>query len=166
MFLRVLPNSAMRFLERFHQNGPRVPNRRCGVNFLDGFYCYATGFLAAFVSAHTISDNGETALALEFLVTHWLPVQVTILIILALATYIGKTGQLDSRTNPHQYRRPFLLFMQMTSLSFDRTTTFHPAEAGCKNSSRFQVGTKLLAGWLGPGEERTPAPTRDTGHPN
>src|SRR4051794_40880086 len=118
MFLRMLPNSAMSFLERLHQSGPGVANRRRGVDFFNCFNCYAAGFLSAFVSTHTIRDNGETPLELEFLVIRRLPVGVTILIILALAAYIRETRQLDSRTNLHHHLQPFLLFMQTYFRSF------------------------------------------------
>ena len=71
----------------------------CIFNRLDGD---AAGFLAAFISAHAVSDDGEPPLLLKLLVARRLPVGVAVFVVLALATHISESGQLDSGTNSHE----------------------------------------------------------------
>src|SRR5438552_15211865 len=87
--------------EYLQEKGSRVAGRVsvCIFNRLDGD---TTGFLAAFVSAHTVSDNGEAALLLELLVARRLPVGVAVFVVLALATPISESGQLDSGPTSHE----------------------------------------------------------------
>jgi len=87
--------------ESLQEKGSRVAGRVSVriFNHLDGD---TAGFLAAFVSAHTVSDDGEAALLLELLVARWLPVGVAVFVVLALSPDVSESGQFDSGTNLHE----------------------------------------------------------------
>ena len=56
----------------------------------------ATGFLTALVSAHTVGDDGESALAAKVVVGIGLPVEIGIFVIGALAADIGQARGFDA----------------------------------------------------------------------
>src|SRR5271157_2781941 len=66
-----------------------------------GFDRQTAGLLAAFIAAHAVGDDGETALAQELLVFFRLPVTKTVFVILALAANVGLCGDFESGANFH-----------------------------------------------------------------
>jgi hypothetical protein len=107
MLLGIVLNAGMRHRERIHQSGLRVIVETLIVNFANGLNGEAAGFLAAFVSTHTIGDDGKASLALKVLCAGGLPIEVGVLIIFALATHIAQASYFDSGFHVHAIDRQF-----------------------------------------------------------
>src|ERR1700733_1277147 len=105
MLLGVILNALVGSGERFHQSNLGII---AGVAFIDlsnGFHREAAGFLTALVASHAVGDYGEPAFALKFLISIRLPVEIGILVIFALAAYVGQAGHLDSGFHAHEFDR-------------------------------------------------------------
>src|SRR5262249_14003648 len=60
-----------------------------------GFHCEPASLLAAFVSAHAVSDYRQTSLALKLGFRVGLPIKKRVLIVLAQATHVGQSSELN-----------------------------------------------------------------------
>jgi hypothetical protein len=87
------------------QEGLWIIARSFGENFLDCLDSYTTRFLAAFVAAHAISHNGQSALAREFLVVGGFPISTLIFVVFSLAANVTHARQLNSRPYSHHTSR-------------------------------------------------------------
>jgi hypothetical protein len=83
-------------LEGMEQGILRISAERVVVDVAHGFDGEAAGLLSSFVSAHAVSNDGEAALAKEFLVGVGLPIEIGILVIASLAADVGQAGGFDS----------------------------------------------------------------------
>ena len=75
----------------------RVAREFIVVDAAHGFDGEAAGFLPAFISAHAIGDDGQTAFAQKVIVGVGLPVKKGVFVIGALAAYVGQAGGFDAR---------------------------------------------------------------------
>jgi len=106
------------------QSGLRIVAEGLVVDFANGFNRHAAGFLTAFVSAHSVGDDGEASLALEFGIASWLPIEVGVLIVFALAAHVTQARHLDSGFQIHAVNRHvFTASNQLPQTSHLRTAT-------------------------------------------
>jgi len=96
VFQGVTLNILVSGFEGGDQRTLRIAAKGIVVDVAHGLDGETTGFLPAFVPAHAVGDDGETALAEEVLVGVGLPVDVGILVIGALTTDVGETRRFDA----------------------------------------------------------------------
>ena len=97
----VLEDSLVRDLKSHGQRRLHIVVRSISKDFLDGFHRYAAGFLSAFVTAHTVGHNGQSAFAREFLITAGFPVRGLVFVIFSLAANVAEAGQVNSGPYSH-----------------------------------------------------------------
>jgi hypothetical protein len=83
-------------LEGGDQRSLRIAAKGIVVDVAHGLDGEATSFLPAFVTAHAVGDDGETALAEEVLVGVGLPIEIGILVIGALTADVGEARRFDA----------------------------------------------------------------------
>jgi hypothetical protein len=113
MLLGIVPNAVVGGGEGIDESDLSVVAEVILVHFSNRLHGEATGFLPAFVATHAVSDYGEATFALKFLISLRLPVEIGILVIFALAAYVGKAGYIHSGFHAHEFDR------QICSLSAD-----------------------------------------------
>ena len=96
MFQGVTLNAPMSGFKGFEQSALGVGAKGMIIDVTHGLDGETAGFLSAFVTAHSVGHDGETAFAAEFLGGVRFPVEIGILVIAALAAYIGESRRLDS----------------------------------------------------------------------
>src|SRR5215475_1359566 len=102
MSVSVLADPLMGPLEATDQCVLDVSRRVAVVDVADGIDREATGFLPAFVAAHAIGDQRQSAFLQKLIFALRLPVGEGVFVIFTLAAYVAKTGHLDSGANLHQ----------------------------------------------------------------
>ena len=95
MLRRVTLNRMVGRFQGIKQCGLRIGAKGMFVDLAYGLHSEATGLLSAFVSTHAVRDDGQAAFAAEFFVRFWLPVEIRIFIIDALAADIGEARGFD-----------------------------------------------------------------------
>src|SRR5437764_5028089 len=95
--------------KRLHQCGLRVITETLIVDLANRLHRQAAGFLTALVSAHTVGNHGESALALKFCFTGRLPIKKGVLVVFALAANIAQAGHFNSGFHIHAVDRHFSL---------------------------------------------------------
>src|SRR3974390_2933287 len=81
VFNRVSLNVFVSALESFDQRILGIAAESVVVDMADCFHGESAGFLPTFVSAHTVGNNGEAALAAELGIGVWLPIKIGVLIV-------------------------------------------------------------------------------------
>jgi hypothetical protein len=104
----VFQNALMRNLKAGEQQRSDVGFGSLGKNLFDRVDGNATGFLTAFVAAHSVGNNCKSALAREFFIAGGLPVSVLVLVVIPLAANVAQAGQLYSGPYLHYTSRVFL----------------------------------------------------------
>ena len=108
MLLGVVLNPGVSRDKGFEQSRLGIVAEGMIINFADRFHSEAAGFLAALVAAHAVGNYGEPSLALEFLISGWLPIEVGVLIVFALAAHVAQAGHFNSGFHIHAIDRHFL----------------------------------------------------------
>src|SRR5690242_16290414 len=86
----LLLNASVRGFETRQQQGLRRAIGHLGVGILNGLDGKATRLLPAFVSTHSVGNDGEPAFEAEFVVARRLPVRVAIFVVLALTAKVAE----------------------------------------------------------------------------
>jgi hypothetical protein len=97
----VLADLVVSSLQSVDERGLRIVPVKVAISGHEGFYGQPTGFLAAFVSAHTVGDYSQSAFAQELAVVVRLPIAERVLVILAQASNVGLTGDFNAGSNHH-----------------------------------------------------------------
>jgi hypothetical protein len=105
MLLGVILNAMVGCGEGLHEGSLRIFARVARVDLANRFHSETAGFLPALVASHTVGNYREAAFALKFLLSIRLPVEIGILVIFALAAYVGQAGDLNSGFHAHQFDR-------------------------------------------------------------
>src|SRR5450755_5182416 len=89
MFHGIALNVLVSGVEGLDEGSLRIAAKVVVVDAAHGFDGEAAGFLSAFVAAHAIGNHSETAFAAEVGVGIWLPIEIGIFVISALAADVG-----------------------------------------------------------------------------
>jgi hypothetical protein len=107
MPIGIVLNAGVSRGKRLHQSRLRIVVEGLIINFANSLNRQAAGFLAAFVAAHAVGNHSESSLALEFLIADWLPIEVGVLIVFALAAHVAQAGYFNSGFHIHAINRHF-----------------------------------------------------------
>jgi hypothetical protein len=105
MHFCILLNAGVSRVEGLDERRLRIVVQGLFIHFANGLNGEAAGFLAAFVAAHAVCNHGESPFAAEFFVAGGLPIEVGILIVLALAAHVTEAGHFNSGFNIHAIDR-------------------------------------------------------------
>jgi len=97
----VLADLLMGGLQSLDQSGLRVIADEVAIGRHQGFDRQAACLLATFVTAHTVSHYGQTALTQELVVVVGFPIAERILIIFAQAANVGLAGEFNAGAKLH-----------------------------------------------------------------
>ena len=128
----------------------RVVAETLVINFADGFDRQPAGFLTALVSAHAVGDDGESSLAVEFLIVGGFPIKVGVLIVLALAANVTQGRHFNAGSHMHEVNGQSCLPNGRAEAIRNRERKIgYPLQAGaalCPGHYRQEQGRKLNIG--------------------